>query len=323
MSTARRIAVGFTGDQLASLVEEPGVLGGIDRRGLVFAALGLDRITRGIGAARAVDASVAATVFAAATSETPLLVAAAPQRDHPYNLARRVASVDHLSGGRAGVLWGQEDRLAPRAEAGREAWGGARLTAGAPLGPGTTRDAARVVAELWQTFPVEAIVGDRATGIYARADLIAHADHTGVFDSAGPLNVPTTPQGAPVSAWLVQHIDEWEASVGAVEVVVAPASVANDILSRGESRPVFAILRTNEADLAAQLARLRPAADVLLTADGTISELLVTADRLIATEEVIRVRGGTLRERLGFGAPTPLLANARPAFAAPRPLVAR
>src|SRR5207248_1909159 len=52
---------------------------------------------------------------------------------------------------------------------------------------------------LWDSWAADAIVDNRAGGIYARADRIRPINHRGDFyQVAGPLNTPRCPQGRPV-----------------------------------------------------------------------------------------------------------------------------
>jgi alkanesulfonate monooxygenase SsuD/methylene tetrahydromethanopterin reductase-like flavin-dependent oxidoreductase (luciferase family) len=56
-----------------------------------------------------------------------------------------------------------------------------------------------VVNELWDSWAADAVVDDRAAGVYARADRIRSIDHHGDFYTVkGPLNMPRCPQGRPV-----------------------------------------------------------------------------------------------------------------------------
>jgi FMN-dependent oxidoreductase (nitrilotriacetate monooxygenase family) len=56
-----------------------------------------------------------------------------------------------------------------------------------------------VVNQLWDSWADDAVIDDRASGIYARPDRIRRINHRGDFYSvAGPLNMPRCPQGRPV-----------------------------------------------------------------------------------------------------------------------------
>ena len=319
MTTTRRprLAVGLAGAHLLELTagqerqENQDALVRLDEVGAAFLALGVDRALGAPGRAT-LDPSIAAAALAA-RSTTPFLVVAAPQRDHPYNLARRIASLDHLADGRAGLLLAERDLSAPLAEAGREAWGGARLSPGAPLEPTTTRDAALALAALWQSFPVESIVGDRESRVYAEADRIVHIDHHGVFDIAGPLTVPTTPQGAPVLGWAVTSVDELRAAAGVAELLVATPGIA----AADAAPAVFRPLRI-EGQGTIDAALSDGDSDLLILADPSVpvAHLIAAALDLVDRGRVERSPGSTLRERLSLGAARPLPADARPAFAA-------
>ena len=57
----------------------------------------------------------------------------------------------------------------------------------------------RVVTGLWDSWSDDAVLDDRASGQYARADGIRAVNHAGPhYHVAGPLNMPRGPQGRPV-----------------------------------------------------------------------------------------------------------------------------
>lgn len=318
MGTQRRprFAVGLTGTHLVQLVADSGspALERLDGLGAAFLALGTDRATGEPGRAT-LDPSVSAAALAAETA-TPLLVVGAPQRDHPYNLARRIASLDHLSGGRVGVLLAERDASAPLDAPGREAWGGARLSGGAPLGPETTRDAALVLRALWQSFPIDAIVADRETRVYADADRIVHIDHHGVFDVAGPLTVPTTPQGTPVLGWSVGTAAEAAAAVGLAELVVGTAELVPAEAAPLVYRPVRLEDAAGPDGGAWDGADLDGAHLLLLPDPGTPLDAVIRIARDLLDRGVVEPStGSTLRERVGLGPALAVLEGARPAFA--------
>lgn len=256
-----------------------------------FVVVGIERVlgpgdasTAAAGTAvdvdRSVDPTIAATVLSQREPSLQIVVAASAHRDHPYNLARRVASVDHVSGGRAGVLLGVRDQLAP----GDSAWGGAGLTAGAPLDAATAADAAAALAALWQSWPVDSIVADVERGVFVQAEQIRHVDHRGAFDIDGPLNVPTTPQGAPVLFGLASSVSEAQAFAPVVDVLVLDGVDPADV----PSGPSVLVLGVDV---------VRPSALV---------------DRVVRD-------GDTLRARLGLRAPAALAPEARRAYPTPVP----
>ena len=53
--------------------------------------------------------------------------------------------------------------------------------------------------KLWDSWEDDALIGDRASGAFVDLDRLHPIDHVGEFFSvAGPLQVPTPPQGQPV-----------------------------------------------------------------------------------------------------------------------------
>ncbi|GAA3680857.1 hypothetical protein GCM10023081_18740 [Arthrobacter ginkgonis] len=340
------LALGLDGSHLVELTGAPHAAAELDGLGLAFAVAGFERIAGRDGQdAQTLDPSVAATVLAQ-RADTPLLIAAAPHRDHPYNLARRLASAAHLSAGRTGLLLGARDAYAP---SGEEAWGGAGLTPGVPLGPGTTRDAALAIRKLWHSWPYDSIVADRDTGIFAHADRAVHIDHHGVFDVAGPLNVPSTPHGSPVLAWFAEGAGQVAPARGAADVVVLgtaereavesavaalAASLSPDDDGGVATTLLFVEIVVGPGDDGATTRRRIEAvagtagvAGVLLRVGGAAGELRrVLTEVLPHLADVGTVEpsgaGGPLRRRLGLPEPADLLAGARSAFPAPVPQAA-
>lgn len=113
--------------------------------------------------------------------------------DQPFSLARRFASLDLVSGGRAGwnlVTSGN------RAEA--DSFG---------LDEHMEKDQrykrahefAHVVRGLWNSWGEDVFIHDRDSGIYFDKDKLQILDHEGeFFRTKGPINVPSSPQGEPV-----------------------------------------------------------------------------------------------------------------------------
>ncbi|MGW5265817.1 LLM class flavin-dependent oxidoreductase [Microbispora sp. NPDC004025] len=338
--TSTYLAIGLGGGHLAALIADPRPASRLDGTGAAFVVAGLDRIDGSRPGDVTVEPTAAAAFLATHAPGTAFLAAAAPHRDHPYNLARRVASLDHLSRGRSGLILGVRDGYAP----GDTAWGGAGLTEGAPLGVGTTRDAALAIQKLWQSWPQESIVANHETRIFAHAEQIVHVDHGGVFDVAGPLTVPSTPQGSPVLAWYADSPEEAGAAGEVADLVVLGAAGPERIREAAEAldaarssrysgdgrRPLLFVQVTVPAGrdaaglvAAAESAAARPGVDGILlrpTADADIAEVVDGLVPLLADLGVVRTaEGRTLRDRLALPEPAPLLDGARPVFPAPRP----
>ncbi|KAA9111442.1 NtaA/DmoA family FMN-dependent monooxygenase [Microbacterium rhizomatis] len=113
--------------------------------------------------------------------------------NEPYELARQIASLDHLSGGRAG--WNVVTSF--------DAFTGANFRRGGFL-PHADRyvraeETVATVRELWDSWADDAIVADKASGVFLReSDAGAFAHHGSQFDIEGRFTVPRSPQGRPV-----------------------------------------------------------------------------------------------------------------------------
>ncbi|GJE59172.1 LLM class flavin-dependent oxidoreductase [Methylobacterium trifolii] len=131
--------------------------------------------------------------LSAVTERIGLVATASTTYNEPFHVARKFASLDHLSGGRAG--WNLVTSADPR-EAynfGRESHlAHARRYARA-------EEFVDVVAGLWDSFEDDAFVRDRAEGRFFDPAKLHALDHEGEhFSVRGPLNVPRPPQGHPV-----------------------------------------------------------------------------------------------------------------------------
>jgi FMN-dependent oxidoreductase (nitrilotriacetate monooxygenase family) len=131
--------------------------------------------------------------IAVATSRIGLIATASTTYTEPFNLARQFASIDHISNGRAAwnivTSW-----LASAAEN----YGSAGQVSHADRYV-RGEEFMAVVKALWDSWGPDAVIDDRAAGIYARRDRIRSIDHRGDFYTvAGPLNMPRCPQGRPV-----------------------------------------------------------------------------------------------------------------------------
>lgn len=112
--------------------------------------------------------------------------------NEPFELARQVASLDHLSGGRAG--W--------NAVTSPDAFTGANFRRGGFLERTDRYDRARefvsLVRRLWDSWPADAVLADPAGRYLRDADAGAFSHHGTHFDVEGRFPVPRSPQGQPV-----------------------------------------------------------------------------------------------------------------------------
>lgn len=133
------------------------------------------------------------TAIAAATERIGLIATASTTYNEPYALARRLASVDHVSNGRAG--WNIVTS-ATREEAANFSLTDRPLQA-------TRYERAdeflEVAKRLWDSWGDDHFVGDKERGRWGDPDRLRPIDHVGThFRVAGPLNVPRPVQGYPL-----------------------------------------------------------------------------------------------------------------------------
>jgi FMN-dependent oxidoreductase (nitrilotriacetate monooxygenase family) len=133
------------------------------------------------------------SALAPVTSKIGLVATATTSYNEPYNLARKFASLDHISDGRAG--WNVVTSVVPL-----EATNFSRTEHFAHAD--RYRRAAEfvdIVEGLWDSYTDDALVRDKESGLYYRPEGQRAIEHRGEFFSVrGPLNISRPPQGHPV-----------------------------------------------------------------------------------------------------------------------------
>ncbi len=118
----------------------------------------------------------------------------------PYNVARLLASLDWLSGGRAGWNIVTSASEAEARNFGREEHFDHEFRYR------RAREFTEIVRGLWDSWDDDAFVRDKESGLFFEPEKMHYLNHQGEFFSVrGPLNVPRPPQGHPVprAGWLV------------------------------------------------------------------------------------------------------------------------
>ena len=131
--------------------------------------------------------------IAGLTERIGLVSTATTSYNEPYNVARKFASLDHISGGRAGWNVVTSANLSEAFNFGREEH----------FEHGERYDRAleftEIVRGLWDSWDDDAFLRDRATGRYFDPTKLHTLNHKGEhFSVRGPLNVARPPQGHPV-----------------------------------------------------------------------------------------------------------------------------
>ncbi|WP_116828228.1 LLM class flavin-dependent oxidoreductase [Pseudomonas syringae] len=133
------------------------------------------------------------SALSAVTEHIGLIATATTTYNEPYHVARKFASLDHLSGGRAGWNLVTSDAAAEAQNFGR-----AEHVAHAER-YSRAREFHQVVTGLWDSWADDAFTRDKASGEYYDPAKMHVLDHQGEhFRVKGPLNVARSPQGQPV-----------------------------------------------------------------------------------------------------------------------------
>ncbi|MEO3475380.1 LLM class flavin-dependent oxidoreductase [Roseomonas sp. CAU 1739] len=130
--------------------------------------------------------------LAAVTEHVGLIPACSAPFHQPYNLARRLGSIDHISRGRLGWL------LQPTPST-QEAEHFGNLPLAMPeVAAARAAELAQVVAGLWDSWDDDAFTRDKASGLYFDRSRFHWLDHQGThYKVRGPLDTARPPQGRP------------------------------------------------------------------------------------------------------------------------------
>ena len=161
--------------------------------------------------------------LAMATEHLGLIATGSTTFDEPYHVARRFASLDHISGGRAGwnivttsnpdaaLNFGLDDHM-EHDERYRRA-----------------REFFDVVTGLWDSWADDAFIRDVAGGIYFDPDRLHVLNHKGTYFSVrGPLNIARPVQGWPVIVQAGASEAGRQLAAETAEMVFAGASALAD-----------------------------------------------------------------------------------------------
>ncbi|MDF3066172.1 MAG: monooxygenase [Polyangiaceae bacterium] len=139
------------------------------------------------------EPTVLLAALVGATSRIGLIATASTTYNEPFNLARRFASLDHLSEGRAG--WNIVTT------AGVDAARNFNLEELPAHAERYARAAefVEVSQKLWDSWSDDVAIADKEDGVWGDDDKLYPPRHVGKhFKVAGPLNVPRSPQGYPL-----------------------------------------------------------------------------------------------------------------------------
>lgn len=228
------------------------------------------------------DATLLASALATQTHDIGLLVTAAPARHEPYNLARRMASLDWISNGRIGWM----------------------------VDAGTDHDREHeyigLVGNLWDSWDDDAFIYDKAASRFFTPDKMHVLNHAGPhFSVRGPLNVNRPPQGRPIIAAMAGA-----AIAEAAELVLMPDGASRAAGSHARSLGLWSDFRDVSASLADLLERERDrlGLDGFVLVPSSPAEIQSFVGQVmpeLARRGLVtgNQAGSTLRDRLGLTRP--------------------
>ncbi|WP_113700997.1 LLM class flavin-dependent oxidoreductase [Nonomuraea lactucae] len=189
------------------------------------------------------------SALAAVTDHIGLIATVSTTYNEPFHVARKFASLDHISGGRAG--W---NIVTSAGEAEAHNFGIERPAHAARYA--RAEEFLEVVTGLWDSWEDGAVLGDRAQGVYADTGKIHPIEHAGEhFRVRGPLNTSRPPQGHPLLVQAGSSEDGKEFAARYAEAVFTAQQTLD------EAREFY-------ADLKGRLARYGRRPDQLLVLPG-------------------------------------------------------
>lgn len=152
-----------------------------------------ESLSRGTQSVASIDPAYAVAVMSAVTQHLGLGITRSTTYFAPYDIARTFATLDHLTKGR--IAWnvvtshakgeaqnfGYEEHIDHEERYER------------------AEEYLELAYKLWSSWDDDALVVDKASGLFADPNKVRHIDHAGRwFKSRGPLTVPRGPQDRPV-----------------------------------------------------------------------------------------------------------------------------
>jgi len=248
----------------------------------------------------ALEPTVLLSAIAAATTHIGVIGTASTSYNEPFNIARRFATLDHVSGGRAG--W----NIVTTADAGSAHNFGLPATPDHASRYQRADEFTTVVKALWNSWGEHAIIGDKQSGRFIDASQVRPIAHRGKYFSVqGPLNLPRTPQGQPLLVQAGGSDDGRELAARHAEAVFSAAHTVEE--SRAYAQAIDQ--RAQALGRGARAVRILPGLATIIGA--TEAEARQRRDRLVDmipwTYSLKRLAGtlGIPVERLHLDRPLP------------------
>ena len=169
------------------------------------------------------EATAVMAALAAVTNNIGLVATLTTTFNHPYNVARKFSTIDHMSGGRAGwnVVTTAHDHEAANFGLEQQVRHDVRYA--------QCDEFVEVAKALWDSWEDDTLQLDRETGVFLDAGKIRPIHHEGEFYKVrGPINIPRPPQGHPVivTASASDRGRDFAAKHAEVLFTIAPPTVA-------------------------------------------------------------------------------------------------
>lgn len=153
--------------------------------------------------------------LASRTRHVGIALSASAALYHPFNLARLIASADHISHGRTALNLKSED-----------------------LPPQHLPEYIEVLRKLWDSWEDDVFLRDKATGQFVRPEKLHAIAHDGpAYKVQGPLNVARPPQGNPpvIASW--NGLDTPLLAADILRIAPATSTLARKLRTRLENWP--------------------------------------------------------------------------------------
>jgi alkanesulfonate monooxygenase SsuD/methylene tetrahydromethanopterin reductase-like flavin-dependent oxidoreductase (luciferase family) len=245
-----------------------------------YGATGDDRTDRVRGR---LDAVLVASRVAPLTRHVGLVPTAVVTHTEPFHLSKAIATLDYVSGGRAGV----RVQVAPRSR--DAALIGRRTFPEAPYADLRTPEAQELLREsfdeaadyvevlrrLWDSWEDDAEIRDVATGRFIDRDKLHYIDFEGRwFSVKGPSITPRPPQGQPLVAALAHQSVPYRLVGRSTDLGFVTPHGAGDVA------PILAEVREAQADAGRADERVHVFADVLVVLADSPREARLRLERL-------------------------------------------
>lgn len=240
-----------------------------------------------VGTGRRLEPFTLLSALSVATTHLGLIGTVGTTYNEPFHVARKFASLDHISGGRSGwnIVTGHTDATAFNfgkeshlEHSERYKW---------------AEEFVEVTKKLWDSWEEESLVFDKASGISIDEAKLHEINFEGsVYRVKGPLNIPRPPQGYPVLVQAGSSDSGRELAARTAEVIFT-------------AQPTLADGQAFYADVKGRLAKYGRSADELVVLPGfspiighTRAEAQELEDELNAFHD-IRDAVAKLSERFG------------------------